>query len=46
MRWFDQYPLTTSQMERLQRLETILDTEEDSETLDEELHEVLMELFC
>ena len=46
LRWFDRFPLTTSQMERLQRLETILDTEEDSETLDEELHEVLMELFC
>jgi hypothetical protein len=46
LRWFDRFPLTTSQMERLQRLETILDTEEDSETLDEELHEILMELFC
>ena len=46
LRWFDQYPLIMSQMEKLQRLEIVLEIEDDSDTLDEELHEVLMELFC
>ena len=46
LRWFDQYPLITSQTEKLQSFETILEMEDDSDALDKELHEVLMELFC
>ena len=46
LRWFDQYPLIISQTEKLQSFETILEMEHDSDALDEELHEVLMELFC
>ena len=46
LRWFDQYSLITSQTEKLQSFETILEMEDDSDILDKELHEVLMELFC